>query len=67
MSRDIFQKITEAKERHRIKVGENLRERVRSEAKDTMRIIDRLRNKGMTEKEIARDIEKSLRNSRGSE
>ena len=56
MADPLFWKIKHAKDKFHEKVNEELRDRVRHEAKDTLRIIQRLKSKGHTSEKILRDI-----------
>ena len=61
----IIERAQEIKEKHRKKVNAELSDRVRYETKDTLAFIERQRVKGKSDKEIARDLERSRYKNQG--
>lgn len=59
MSQDLYHKIKEKKERYHEKVGADLRERIRSEARDTLAYFTKQQARGKTDREIMRDLDRS--------
>lgn len=54
-----FWKIKQKKDEFHKKVNEKLRDRVRYQMRDTLKIIGRLKNRGLTDKKISEEISKS--------
>lgn len=54
-----FEKILRSKEKFHQKLNEDLRDRVKHTAKETFKIIERLKNRGYTDRDILKDISKS--------
>lgn len=58
--KDIFYRIKQQKDKFHEKINENLRDRIQYEANQTLKVVKRLESKGFSDKEILREIEKSL-------
>lgn len=58
--RDIFAKAEELKRKNREKINNDLRDRIAYETKDTLKSIERLRSRGKTDRDIMRDLERSV-------
>ncbi len=57
MSQDIIEKAKRLKEKHREKVGAELRDRVARETKYTLNYIERQRMRGKIDREIMKDLD----------
>jgi hypothetical protein len=55
----LFWKIKQVKDKFHEKVNEKLRDRVRHEAKETFKVMQRLKNKGLSSERILEEVLKS--------
>jgi len=55
----LFWKIKHSKDRFHEKVNEKLRDRVKHEAKETFKVMQRLKNKGLSSERILEEVLKS--------
>ncbi len=59
MPTELFWKIKQAKDKFHEKVNEKLRDRVKHEAKETFKIMQRLKNKGLSPERVQEEVLKS--------
>ena len=59
MPTELFWKIKQAKDKFHEKVNEKLRDRVKHEAKETFKIMQRLKNRGLSPERVQEEVLKS--------
>lgn len=58
-AKEVFYKIKHSKDKFHQKVNERLRDRVKYETNQTLKTVQKLKNKGLSEERILKEIEKS--------